>query len=207
MPAKLSTEKFIQKVIEVHGDVYTYENTKYQHSQEKVLVNCPVHGTFETRPAMFLSGRGCQVCGKEKSGRPYMEQDEFIANAKKKHGNNYEYSKVQYEHSMKKVIITCKIHGDFQQTPTLHSSGAGCQKCANDYVTSFTRDSTESFVQKAKKRHGDTFDYRHVQYKQNGIKVKIACRTHGIFEMTPNNHLNGGGCKICNKEKRLSKNK
>lgn len=208
MPAKLTTDKFIEKAIAVHGDKYTYENTNYRHSQTKILVNCPVHKAFEIRPAMFLRGRGCPECGLENVGRPFLNTEDFIAKAKEVHGNIYDYSKVQYETSGKKVVIICKLHGEFLQRPSSHcSTGNGCPKCANDYVTSFTRDSTESFIRKAQSRHGDTFDYSHVQYVNNGTKIKIACRTHGIFLMTPNQHLNGSGCKICNKVKRAAAKK
>ena len=44
----------------------------------------------------------------------------FIEKAKKIHGNKYNYSKVKYNKCEKKVIIICKIHGEFEQTPSLH---------------------------------------------------------------------------------------
>ena len=43
----------------------------------------------------------------------------------------YGYSKVKYKNNNTKVIITCNIHGDFEQTPDNHFNGAGCSKCAN----------------------------------------------------------------------------
>jgi hypothetical protein len=36
-----------------------------------------------------------------------------------------------------------------------------------------------------------------VEYKNAGIKVKIICNFHGIFEQKPNNHLIGNGCPMC----------
>lgn len=42
----------------------------------------------------------------------------------------YEYNKVVYDNVKKKVIITCKIHGDFLQTPDSHLQGQGCNTCA-----------------------------------------------------------------------------
>lgn len=47
------------------------------------------------------------------------------------HGNKYEYTKTVYGKNNKiKIIITCKVHGDFYQTPDAHLSGSGCKKCA-----------------------------------------------------------------------------
>ena len=39
------------------------------------------------------------------------------------------YSKTKYVLSSKKVIITCPIHGDFEQTPNHHLGGEGCPVC------------------------------------------------------------------------------
>lgn len=56
---------------------------------------------------------------------------------------------------------------------------------------------TAEFIAKAKAIHGDRYDYSLVDYKRNCIKVKIICKEHGVFEQTPNNHLNGKGCGKC----------
>lgn len=64
---------------------------------------------------------------------------------------------------------------------------------------------TEQFIEKAKKVHGDKYDYTKVSYINAHSKVKITCPTHGIFEQTPNNHLNNQGCPICGKEKETKK--
>jgi len=52
----------------------------------------------------------------------------FIEQAIQKHGNKFDYSKVDYKHGREKVIIICKIHGEFEQTPEKHLKN-GCQKC------------------------------------------------------------------------------
>jgi hypothetical protein len=54
---------------------------------------------------------------------------EFIARAILIHGDKYNYSKVNYVKRNTIVIITCKIHGDFPQTPNDHLQGCGCVKC------------------------------------------------------------------------------
>ncbi len=57
------------------------------------------------------------------------DEDTFIEDAIIKHGNVYDYSKVVYVNAHTKVIIGCKDHGDFTQTPNKHLSGRGCHKC------------------------------------------------------------------------------
>ena len=57
---------------------------------------------------------------------------------------------------------------------------------------------TESFIERARKVHGDLFDYSEVNYTGARTKVKIRCEKHNdVFEQVPDNHLSGKGCKIC----------
>lgn len=61
------------------------------------------------------------------------------------------------------------------------------------------------FINKAKKIHGNRYDYSLVDYKSAKTKVKIICKKHGIFEQTPTNHLSKRGCPECGKEERSNK--
>ncbi len=117
--------------------------------------------------------------------------EQFIESAKKIHGEKYDYSKVEYNGSFEKVRISCPIHGDFLMTPNNHLNGQGCPKCKNKNVT------TEEFIEKARKIHGEKYDYSKVEYKKATEKICIICPEHGEFLMTPNAHLNGQGCKYC----------
>ena len=47
------------------------------------------------------------------------------------HKNKYDYSKVNYINSLTKVIIICKKHGEFKQTPNNHWRGQDCSKCSH----------------------------------------------------------------------------
>lgn len=59
----------------------------------------------------------------------------------------------------------------------------------------------QNFIEKAKKVHGNKYDYSKVNYINNDTKIKIICPTHGIFEQAPTNHLKGHGCPFCKKSK------
>ena len=65
----------------------------------------------------------------------------------------------------------------------------------------------KTWLEDFKKIHGDLYDYSKVEYINTYTKVKIICKTHGIFEQTPQSHLNGFHCRACkpNYEK-ISKN-
>ena len=55
----------------------------------------------------------------------------------------------------------------------------------------------EIFIEKAKKVHGDKYDYSKVEYVNAKTKVCIICPKHGEFWQTPNTHLSGKGCIHC----------
>jgi len=61
---------------------------------------------------------------------------------------------------------------------------------------------TEDFVVKAKKVHGDKYVYLKSVYTTAKDPIVITCPIHGDFKQTPNNHTNGGGCMSCGGRKR-----
>ena len=59
---------------------------------------------------------------------------------------------------------------------------------------------TEEFIEKAKKIHGDKYDYSRVEYHGAFMDVCIICKKHGAFLQKPHNHLGGKGCPECKRE-------
>jgi len=55
----------------------------------------------------------------------------------------------------------------------------------------------EIFIEKARRIHGDKYNYSKVEYKNCSTKVCIICYKHGEFWQTPNKHLCGCGCPKC----------
>ena len=118
----------------------------------------------------------------------------FIDKAMIKHGNKYDYSKVEYISSNTKVIIICKEHGEFLQRPSKHLIGQGCPICAGNI-----KDNKSSFIGKANLKHNGKYDYTKVHYINCDTNVIIICPHHGEFEQTPYAHLNSCGCIHCAK--------
>jgi hypothetical protein len=53
----------------------------------------------------------------------------FITKAKEIHRDKYDYSKSVYSGGHKKLIVVCRIHGDFLIRPHNHYRGQGCPQC------------------------------------------------------------------------------
>lgn len=134
-----------------------------------------------------------------------MTTKEFIEKAKLKHSNKYEYDKTKYIKSQEKVIITCDIHGDFEMTPNAHLNGQGCPKCGKIQKTLLQTKTTNEFMQEAKLKFGDKYDYSKAQYINGKTKICVICPIHGEFWVIPNKHLHrGDGCKKCSGKESLT---
>ena len=124
-------EIFISKARIVHNDKYNYDNVNYINNKTIVMITCPVHGDFPQSPSNHLTGFNCTKCAKEeaKIKLTYDSKMLFETKARKVHFDKYDYQKVEYLSSKTNVIITCKKHGDFKQTPSNHLRGQDCPKC------------------------------------------------------------------------------
>ena len=195
---KLTTEEFIQKAKAIHGDKYDYSKVQYVDAFTKVCIICPVHGEFMQTAHNHLRGAGCSLCGRSQASYSRRKSNaDFIAEANKVHGNQYDYSKVSYVDAKSKVIIICPKHGEFQQSPSNHLNGTGCPKCSHERIGKLSRNSKEWFIEKAHEVHGDRYDYSKVEYHDSSQKVCIICKEHGEFWQLPHAHLKGHGCPIC----------
>ena len=189
-----TTEEFIENAKLIHGDRYDYSKVDYKYSYENVIITCKVHGDFLQRPANHINSKqGCPKC----AGNINKNNQEFIEEAIKIHGDKYDYSKVDYKCANAKIIIICKIHGEFEQQPYSHLNGNGCNKCAVIIRSNKARKTFEEFIEKAILVHGDKYDYSKVNYIDTDYKVIIICKIHGEFEQRPHNHLIGQGCHKC----------
>ena len=199
-------ELFIKKAKEVHGDdKYDYSQVNYIDSQTNIILICKTHGCFAQIPNNHLRGKGCKKCANklnaEKRKKP---NEQFILEAENIHKdeNNipiYDYSEVNYISTHEKVNIICKIHGSFEQCPSDHLSGRGCNGCGmikRAKTQTFTK---ELFIQKAKEVHGDDkYDYSQVDYINSQTKITLKCNIcEYVFEQQPNSHLQGCGCDKC----------
>ena len=120
-----SKEEFIQKARIIHGDKYDYSLVDYHRSCKKVVIICRIHGTFNIKPNDHLCNHGCAKC----SGNAKSNTMDFIAKALAIHGDKYDYSRVNYRNTDAKVIVICRIHGEFLITPDSHLHERGCYKC------------------------------------------------------------------------------
>jgi len=186
---RITKEIFIERSTRKHKGRYDYSKVVYQRLDIPVTIICPVHGEFQQLPSGHMYGNGCPIC----FGSPKSTTEEFIRKAKEIYGDQYDYSKVDYTGNKEKVCIICPEHGEFWMTPNNHLRGHRCPEC---YGT--PKLTTEQFIARAKRVHGDRYDYSKIDYQGLSKKVCVICRNHGEYWVYPQTHLKGGNCPTCN---------
>jgi len=122
-----------------------------------------------------------------------LTKEEFVQRAIDVHKDRYSYQNVEYVKMLQKICITCKVHGDFWQTPADHLWNHGCPKCKADKRSFSWVEMFNQFPDKNK----NYYTYDETTYKRNSVKMKMVCPKHGEFWQKPELHKNGAGCKIC----------
>ena len=172
------------------------ELIEYKTFHENAVVKSKESGLLHTlRPKTILKNNPL-------SFKTCHDQTEWLKfHFKKIHGDTYDYSKTIYENYHKKLTITCKEHGDFEQSYRTHLMGAGCLKCAG-----LERFIPEKFINKSKEIHGeDTYDYSKMDYQNMHDYIILGCKEHGDFSIKPTNHIHKKqGCPSCFGQKQFT---
>lgn len=127
-----TNNKFIEDANKIHNNKYDYSLIEYVNSHSRLLIKCPIHDIFEQNATCHLVGQGCKECAnKLNTIRQTCDSDDFIEKSITKHGNKYDYSKVEYINNLTPVIIICPTHKEFNQKPCYHLQSNGCPKCNN----------------------------------------------------------------------------
>ena len=206
MVKKLTTDDFITKARAKHGDKYDYSKVEYIGNKIKIKIICPKHGEFEQTPIYHIKSVGCKYCGiNNRNKNKKLTTIDFIAKARLKHGDKYNYSPTKYTNGKTKVKIKCKVHGIFEQNASNHLCSSGCPKCATNNIKQSLKNTINEFIIKANVKHCNKYDYSDSVYINNKTKIKIKCNIHGIFEQQPSNHLMGKGCPKCADKVRANK--
>jgi hypothetical protein len=197
---KLTTQDFINKSKQIHGNTYDYSKSIYINTNTKLTIICKKHGEFTQLPSNHYK-YNCNKCGNANNIRnaelKKKCKDEFIVKANLVHNNRYDYSKSIYENAVTKLIIICKIHGEFEHTPNNHLRNRHCPQCGTLSRPLSKRSNFNDYQKEFIKKHGDKYDYSKINWKGSSNKIILNCKKHGEFEILPYLHKNGKECQKC----------
>lgn len=113
--------------------------------------------------------------------------EEFIAEAKVKHDDKYDYSLTVYEDSKLKVKIICPEHGVFEKIPNAHLMGQGCPKCGRANAGKLARKRrtipNETMIQNWKEKWPE-YEVIEVYRDEKSVPwIKAICPNHGEFNV------------------------
>ena len=140
-----------------------------------------------------------------------LTKEEYVAKARAKWGDAYDYSESVYVAGLSPITIRCIKHNHyFTVQAGNHIStkqrrfSAGCPICAQERITAARalrensimaqikkirarkpkKTSQEIFIEKAKEKYPD-YDYSKVEYKGRDTAVTLICPKHGEFAIRP----------------------
>jgi hypothetical protein len=154
---------FITAATAIHDGKYDYSQVPatFVNAHTKVRIGCPDHGDFEQEPNEHRRGQRCPDCAGRRNSRASVRRERFIAQATALHGDRYDYFTVEYMNQHTPVVITCRLHGPFQQRPTNHldtDSPSGCHSCGNDARSVWQKDQWTR-RDRSQRRDRDTGEY------------------------------------------------
>jgi hypothetical protein len=129
MPKQVTTEEFIKRAKQKHGDKYDYSKTVYTNQKTKLTITCPIHGDFQQLPTNHYKYE-CNLCGNKKIKETETKSlEQFIEESLLLHNSKYSYENAVYTGARNHLLVTCPDHGDWSIMPTNHLKGHGCPEC------------------------------------------------------------------------------
>ena len=114
--SKITTEDFIVKSKEIHGNKYDYSKACYKTCDTKVCIICPEHGEFWQTPSNHINGSGCPKCANEKRKNTLLKDTKlFIDAATLIHGEKTEdeiislFSEIEHQQHNREILNGMEI--------------------------------------------------------------------------------------------------
>lgn len=217
MPKLVTTEEWVARARDRHGDKYSYPTDTWgdYNSTTKVTIVCPAHGGFMSslsNHTHITNPTGCPVC----SNKITKSRDQRIAQAVAQHGDKYDYSlwpNITKANTLVKTL--CKACDKiWTHNVDNHVRGRGCPNCIKRIAANNKKSArrkvnenkialSDKYIKMALDAHSNKYDYSLIP---NVFRVKalqpIICPDHGVFYSVFYNHaVRGSECPQCSNEK------
>ncbi len=213
-----SNEDFIKWSKLIHGEnTFIYDFVIFNGCKKKIKLKCKNdHEFLVTINSHIHKKSGCRKCANKLNGIKFMEnaKNRFIENAKKIHGDLYDYSEIDYKGSHINIKVKCINGHIFLIQPNVHLSvGQGCKFCNEELKKSGEKIlnkkpramtikwDTDKFIEESKKIHGNKYCYDFTVFESMKKKIVIKCGFNHIFKTYPYTHLGGSNCAECTNNK------
>lgn len=174
------------------GQQFNYVETLWHSASTPVVLHCLRHNPpekVEINPDHHLRKKGgCRQCKADSArARHGKTREVFIAEAKARHGEAFDYGKLVYVNAKTEVLIYCLKHCiELWQLPEVHLKGGGCPACKSAKLKKSNADlygqlsvKYEEFLTRANLTHNGYYQYEPESYVGLGKNVRIICPNHG----------------------------
>ena len=188
----ITTESFIALSKQIHGDKFDYSLAEFKTTAQYITLKCKAEGhIFKQKYGTHIYQKsGCMQC----SGSAKKTLEKFISDARKVHGDTYDYSLCTYVNVGTKVDIICSTHGVFSVKPNSHLRGAICRKCYEEN----SRVENAVYISRAKEVYSGKYTYERTKYIGSAKGLVVTCPEHGDFAVRAESHLRYNvGCPRC----------
>lgn len=197
----MKVDEFISLSEKINGDKFDYSlitKDNIENSKSRIPLKCNVCDyTWNPNITHVLNGISCCKCNKKS---PWT-LERFIKEAYEIHKDKFDYSKIiekDFKNSKSNIPLSCKnCNYEWNTKITDHINGRrGCPQCSGNLPYTL-----EKFLQKAKEKHGNNFDYSNI--KSDDIKnikslIQVKCNICQYeWSITISNHIRSG-CPSCN---------
>lgn len=204
-PAAFTLADFIRLAKARHGDRYDYAAAVYTTYKKRLIIRCPLHGSFEQIAGKHLKGHGCPTCrdGKAQARNSSASLEQRCAAWKKgaaaQHNGVYDYAEAEFTSSKTPVKILCPDHGAFYQSPDNHlNNTTACPQCSRTSKSKKLQKTPQEWLQIFRAVHGERYDYPFPDTLQGCTEwITVQCKEHGDFTQRVDVHSQGGNCSRC----------
>ena len=185
---------------ENHSNKYNYSLVKFIYNVWPIVsIICPIHGIFIQDIYRHNNNKnGCKKCSViTTSKKLILTKEDILTRCSKIFSNYYNYDNlIVPKNTNYKIVITCPVHGKFEQKLDSHLKGYGCYKCSHCYHMTDIE-----FSDKINKQHDNNIDLSIAKFINMSNLITVKCKLHNkIFSITTLYLLNGSSkcpkCKI-----------
>ncbi len=205
---EVSLQRLKDALLERSGGTVTVDEKTFKALNKSARFICEKHKSFRKRAFdCLVQLHPCTECGRGQRDNRYSNAEAY-AIMRERVPRGYRVIPFKYEGRQTLVTIDCKKHAPYTVKFGSSSRGVKCLKCSHTAAMAKRKASIkksnenkrseyfDDWLQRARERHGDKFDYSRVKYQTMKSVVLIGCPYHGFRRQLAETHLKGG-CKQC----------
>lgn len=189
-------DNYIKKFKERHGEDYDYSLAVFSRVTDKIQIHCNKCGRdFQQVVRDHVRNNGCTYC----SGKRKLTLDERVVNAKKKHGDKFDYAEWDVATAKDTGVVRCTKH-DVKWKVSYDNHVNHGKECPSCRYEKSSKAITMNFDD-ALKLISSKFAHIHIcedSYTKWTTPCEHICKEHGSFVKSPQ-QVEGSvyGCTLC----------